>query len=118
MSEGETEKGGIKMRIEFNCKKIVLLGENPNALWINTALFKNKKTGEIVTMDRNQTEYSIKDDTIEILWRDVYRWDGEEEQYDMDPDNFCKEYEWIGFEYDEDDETYEAEVIDWISYNS
>lgn len=74
----------VHVTVEFECTS------NTRTPWINTAIFAAEDGTEFV-LDRCHTEYSFNPETGEqpMEWRDVYLWDGEDENYDI-PENLIK----------------------------
>lgn len=61
------------MNIDFKAKT------NQKYIMINAAIFQTKD-GELVTIDRDTTEYTIDDDgTLHMTWRNCYVWDSDKE---------------------------------------
>lgn len=57
-------------------------------IMINTAIFKNKNTGDYITIDRDVTEYTINDDgSYNMVWVHCYVWDSDKSDYFIDSDN-------------------------------
>ena len=70
------------MRLSFSCE---YTGAKPAEPFINTAIFTMADGSDLV-LDRGTTEYTMRDDgTMSMYWRQVYRWDGKDEHYDIDP---------------------------------
>ena len=72
------------MKIEFTAtyeNKIV--EENP--LYLNTITVK-RNDGKIVTIDRDETNYTIKNGIIDILFRGIYEWKDNKEIYPKNED--------------------------------
>lgn len=55
------------MRVYFECKT------NKPYMMINTATF-HLADGGTITLDRQETEFSVTDDRLEMLWKGVYFW--------------------------------------------
>lgn len=98
------------MRIEFVCKT------NKPYVMINTLQCQTDKG--IITIDRDETEWTIEDDgTMQMVWSGCYVWDGEEMHY---PDKrnvkmIAKTIRTIEFELEDDaDKDYEIIIS---SYN-
>lgn len=53
------------MRIEFKGTT------NKDYMMVNTAKFR-LKTGSVITIDRDETEFTIEDGKIDMVWRGVY----------------------------------------------
>ena len=67
------------MKIEFTgTYKNKVVEKEP--LYLNTITIK-RNDGEIVIIDRDETNYTIKDGEIDILFRGSYEWNGEESIY-------------------------------------
>lgn len=67
------------MKIEFGGyykSKIV----EDDGLMLNTITVK-RNDGRTVVLDRDMSEYTLKDGEADILFRGVYEWDGEKEKY-------------------------------------
>lgn len=63
------------MKIEFTGtykNKIV----EKESLYLNTISIK-RNDGKIVVIDRNETDYTIENGTVDILFRGIYEWDYE-----------------------------------------
>ena len=104
------------MRISFRCKT------NKDYVMINTATFA-LAGGGTVTIDRNETSYSISDGILDMEWRDCYLWRINDvnvnEQcalFDGDADGLLDGAELIELELEDDaDEDYEVAVISWCA---
>ena len=60
------------MKVEFNgTYKNEIVGKEP--LYLNTITIK-RNDGKIVVIDRDETNYSIENGHIDILFRGVYEW--------------------------------------------
>ena len=60
------------MKVEFNgTYKNEIVGKEP--LYLNTITIK-RNDGKIVVIDRDETNYSIENGSIDILFRGVYEW--------------------------------------------
>ena len=68
------------MRVSFKAK--VTETDNCKGIWLNTIRVK-LRNGEIVTLDRNETEFSINGHDADIEFCNVYSWDSgtDEENY-------------------------------------
>ena len=55
------------MRIEFKGTT------NKDYVMVNTAKFR-LKNGSVITIDRDETEYTVEDGKIDMLWRGCYLW--------------------------------------------
>ena len=103
---------------------IIMCMANKNYCMINTIKFKNINTGDIVTIDRDRTEYTSIEvpDTIgmvtysryslHMLWIDCYIWDGTTKNYDVNFD----ELEFVEFEIE--DEAGADYILDLMEYES
>lgn len=100
---------------------IIRCMSNKNYCMINTIKFRNINTGDIVTIDRDRTEYTsieIPDNidtvrySLHMLWIDCYIWDGTTKNYDVDFD----ELEFVEFEIDE--EAGADYILDLMEYES
>lgn len=95
------------MRIEFICET------NKDYVMINTIDFR-LSTREIITVDRDTTEYSIKDGRLDMTWRGCYVWDGEHAYYPFGDDDLLKGAEVVSVDLEDDaDEDYYVTVLDW-----
>ena len=100
------------MKVEFfgNFKNDIV---EEFGLMLNTITIK-RNDGKVVVLDRDETEYTLKDKKADVVFRGIYEWD-EEEKY---PDNFndVKLYdgaELIDYEIEDDaPEDYDLEI--WI----
>lgn len=104
------------MRINFNARKVSVPGRNEGeSIYINTALFQNRENGDIIVIDRDETEFSIKGDEVSMLWRGVYIWDSDKstQDYSINEEDFNENYDFLGFEYEEDEESIILEVTEW-----
>ena len=100
---------------------IIRCMSNKNYCMINAIKFRNINTGDIITIDRDRTEYtSIKIPnningyrySIHILWIDCYIWDGSTKNYNIDFD----ELEFVEFEIeDEADSDYKLKLMEYES---
>ena len=72
------------MKIEFTgTYENKIVEEEP--LYLNTITIK-RNDGEFVIIDRDETNYTIKDGEIDILFRGLYEWNGEESIYPKNED--------------------------------
>ena len=87
------------MKIGFKCR-VTGSADQP---YVNTAVFKSPDGKEIV-LDRDETEYSFKDGFLNMTWRNVYIWDGENCLYVNDDDDarFKSSWIFIGLEIEDD----------------
>lgn len=100
---------------------IIRCMSNKNYCMINTIKFRNVNTGDIITIDRDRTEYTsieIPNNingyrySIHILWIDCYIWDGNTKNYNVDFD----ELEFVEFEIeDEADPDYKLKLMEYES---
>lgn len=107
------------MKIEFSSQIAEVPGyQKGESIYINIALFQNRETGDIIEIDRDETEFSINKNMIEMLWRGVYVWDSDssEADYELDPDYFNEHYDFLAFEYEEDEKSVILETPTWKAY--
>lgn len=70
--------------------------------FINTIDFVNKRTGKIITIDRDESDISWEDDgTFSARWKGCYIWDGHGRNYDVCAPDMA-EYDICGIDYDDD----------------
>lgn len=103
------------MRIEF------VGTTNKDYVMINIAKFK-LKSGSVITIDRDTTEYTIENGKLDMLWRGCYMWaiDNwnifDDETYITDADEFAKLVDGAELELeleDDADEDYEVKIERW-----
>ena len=89
----------MDIRLKGKVKSTEIAGSLINT--ISTRL----KNGQIVVLDRDRTEYIVSDGTVDILWKDVYVWNGIKPDYDIDKE-MLKNAEVCSYEIEEtaDDE--------------
>lgn len=107
------------MKIEFSSQIAEVPGyQKGESIYINIALFQNRETGNIIEIDRDETEFSINENKIEMLWRGVYVWDSDSSKadYELDPDYFNEHYDFLAFEYEEDEKSVILETPTWKAY--
>lgn len=55
-------------------------------------LYVRLKSGDIITLDRDETEYTLENGTADIVFRNTYDWNSDEEEffpnYDLCPEDF------------------------------
>ena len=100
---------------------IIRCMSNKNYCMINSIKFKDINTGEIITIDRDRTEYTSIETpdnidmlrySLHMLWVDCYIWDGTTKNYNVDFD----ELEFIEFEIEEEaDPNYKLKLIEYES---
>lgn len=69
--------------------------------WLNTITVKTKKGREYV-LDRDETGYTIYGNRLEMVWHNVYIWNGSEPDYNI-PDDI-RNAEIIRYEIEDDAE--------------
>jgi hypothetical protein len=74
--------------------------------WINTAIFRSPNGDEVV-IDRHTTEYTTEEIKgglyrIEMMWRECYVWDGENENILSDDDTSVYELQLVELELEDD----------------
>lgn len=80
-----------------------------SGLWLNTIELK-LKTGEVVTLDRDEDEYTLEKCKANIMFRGAYVWTGEVQDYDLVPEDFDGA-EIIGYDVEDDaPEGYDLEI--------
>ena len=118
----DLERVKIKMNSDKNKTCLIIrCMSNKNYCMINTIKFKNVNTGDIITIDRDRTEYTsieLPDSfnsykySIHMLWIDCYIWDGVSKNYDID----FSDLEFVEFEIDEEaDVDYKLELMEYES---
>lgn len=89
------------MKIEFTGtykNKIV----EKESLYLNTISIK-RNDGKIVTIDRNETDYTIENGIVDILFRGIYEWDCETAIYPNNKDiDLYNNALIIGYEIEDD----------------
>ena len=88
------------MILYFDGMYKVGIGEFGHPL-INTIDFINKRTGEIITIDRDESDASWEDDgTFSARWKGCYMWNGRGRNYDVSASDMM-EYEPHNIDFDE-----------------
>ena len=106
---------------------IIRCMSSKNYCMINSIKFKNINTGDIITIDRDRTEYTSIEIpnsingyryrdmlrySIHMLWIDCYIWDGNTKNYNVD----FNKLEFVEFEIeDEADVDYKLELMEYES---
>lgn len=89
------------MKIEFSGtykNKVV----EEESLYLNTITIK-RNDGKIVTIDRDETFYTAEKGDVDILFRGIYEWNGEEKLYPKYKDiDLYNEAEIINYEIEDD----------------
>ncbi len=107
------------MRLEIYAKT------NHDYCYINTAVF-HLKNGGTLTLDRKETEYSVEDGRLTMLWRGVYIWAFNGENFalsgEVEPDTEALVNLLTGarieieLEDDTPDSDYQITDVEWFAY--
>lgn len=66
----------------------VTVAKEWNGVYMNT-IDVRMPDGQVVTLDRDETNYDMHPDgTCDIEWHGVYKWDGENPDYNITEDDF------------------------------
>lgn len=85
--------------------------KNCTGIWLNTISVK-LSDGSIVTIDRDETEFTIEDNKFQMQWNNVYIWNGETEDHNIDVDMF-EGAAIVNYEIEDDaDDEYELVIND------
>lgn len=97
------------MRIEFSGN--VTTTDDWNGIFLNTVDVR-MPDGSVITLDRDETNYDIyPDGSCDFEWRSVYKWDGNNPDYNIDEDDF-RSAEIISYYIEDDvDDDYDLTIV-------